>query len=49
MNVETRITKLGDLLGKELHSLRRVAEDYGLVDLELKENTTAVNPGEINV
>jgi len=39
MNVETRITKLGDLLGKKLHPLRGVAEDYRLVDLELeKEN-----------
>lgn len=38
MNVETRITKLGDLLGKEFHSLRGVAEDDGLVDLELKRD-----------
>ena len=36
MNVETWITELGDLLGKELYSLRGVAEDYRLVDLELQ-------------
>ncbi len=42
MNVETGITKLGDLLGKELHSLRGVAEDYRLVDLELKKNVSSI-------
>lgn len=39
MNIKTRITKLGDLLGKKLNSLRGVAEYDRLVDLELKENT----------
>lgn len=38
MNVETWITKLGDLLGKKLYSLRGVAEDDRLVDLELKKH-----------
>lgn len=39
VNVEAGVSQLGDLLGEELHSLRGVAEDYGLVDLEL--NTKA--------
>lgn len=38
VDVETGVAKLGDLLGQKLHSLRRVAEDYGLIDLELKED-----------
>lgn len=36
VNVEAGVSQLGDLLGEELHSLRGVAEDYGLVDLELE-------------
>lgn len=49
MNVETWISQLWYLLGKELHSLRRVAEDYRLVDLKLKKkkkklNTNAASP-----
>ena len=35
MNVETRVAQLRYLLGQQLHPLRRVTEDYRLVDLEL--------------
>ena len=38
VDVETWVTKLSDLLGKQLHSLSRVAEDDGLVDLQLENN-----------
>ena len=34
---EAGVTKLGDLLGQQLHSLHRVAEYDALVDLELRE------------
>mmetsp|Transcript_46946 Transcript_46946/g.78217 ORF Transcript_46946/g.78217 Transcript_46946/m.78217 type:complete len:419 (-) Transcript_46946:177-1433(-) len=34
---EARVTEFGDLLGKELDTLHRVAEDDGLVDLETGE------------
>lgn len=37
VNEETRVAKLCYLLGKQLHSLHRVAEDDALVDLELGE------------
>lgn len=36
VDVEAGVSQLGDLLGEELHSLGGVAEDYGLVDLELR-------------
>lgn len=36
VNVKARIPQLGDFLGKKLHSLSRVAEDDGLVDLKLR-------------
>lgn len=35
MNIETRVAQLGDLLGQELNTLGRVAEDYRLINLEL--------------
>lgn len=44
MNIETRVTKLGDLLGQELDTLGRVAEDYRLINLEL--NNKAENAGQ---
>lgn len=43
MNVETGITQLGDFLGQELHSLGRVAEDYRLINLELKNKAETKN------
>lgn len=36
MDVEAGVTKLGDLLGQELHSLGGVAEDDGLIYLQLQ-------------
>ena len=33
MNVETRVTKLGDLLCKKLNSLGRIAENNSLIDV----------------
>ena len=36
VDIEARIAELGDLLGQELHAVNRVAEDDGLVDLELR-------------
>ena len=35
VDVETGVAQLGYLLGQQLHSLSRVAEDDALVDLEL--------------
>ena len=35
--VEARISEFGNLLGQQFHSVRRVTEDDGLVDLELGE------------
>jgi hypothetical protein len=35
VRVEARVAELGDLLGEELDSVRRVAEDDGLVNLKL--------------
>lgn len=37
VNEEARVAQLSDLLGKQLHSLHRVAEYDALVDLELRE------------
>lgn len=36
VRVEARVAELGDLLCEELDSVGRVAEDDGLVDLELE-------------
>lgn len=36
MNVEAGVAELGDLLGKQFHSLSRVTEDDRLVDLQLE-------------
>jgi hypothetical protein len=38
MDVEARVAELGDLLRKELYAVHRVAEDDGLVDLQLQRN-----------
>ena len=35
MDVEARVAQLGDLLGQEFHPACGVAEDDGLVDLQL--------------
>ena len=37
VRVEARVAELGDLLGEQLDSVRRVAEDDRLVDLELQK------------
>lgn len=45
MRVEARVTQLGDLLGQEFDSVRRVTEDDRLVDLKLdhrKKKTLSV-------
>jgi len=42
MDVEARVSQLGDLLGQQLHTIHRVAEDDGLVDLKLHGYTEAV-------
>ena len=36
VRVEARVAELGNLLGQQLHSVRRVAKDDRLVDLELR-------------
>lgn len=36
MNVEARITQLGDFLGQKFNPLGRVTKDDGLIDLKLK-------------
>ena len=36
MDVVARVAQLCDFLGQQLHTLRRVAEDDGLVDLKLE-------------
>ena len=36
---EAGVAQLGDLLGQQLHTLHRVAEDDALVDLELHAHT----------
>jgi translation elongation factor EF-1beta len=38
VGVETRVAELGDLFGEELDSVGRVAENDGLVDLELRHD-----------
>ena len=35
VNVIARVSQLSNLLGKQFHALRRVAENYALVDLQL--------------
>mmetsp|Transcript_21738 Transcript_21738/g.60442 ORF Transcript_21738/g.60442 Transcript_21738/m.60442 type:complete len:268 (+) Transcript_21738:158-961(+) len=37
MDIKARVAELCDLLGEQLDPVHRVAEDYGLVDLELGE------------
>lgn len=37
VRVEARVAELGNLLGEQLHSVRRVAEDDRLVDLQLEK------------
>lgn len=36
MNIEARVAKLSNLLGKQLHPIYRVAKDNRLVDLKLQ-------------
>lgn len=36
MDVEAGVAQLRDLLGQQLHAVDRVAEDDGLVDLQLQ-------------
>ena len=49
VDVEAAEPELGDLLGQKLDSLRRVAEDDGLVDLQLREEgVQAVDLENIN-
>lgn len=36
VDVVARVAQLRDLLGQQLHTLHRVAEDDGLVDLKLR-------------
>ena len=38
VNVEARVAEFGDLLGKQLHAVHRVAEDDRLVDAQLGRN-----------
>lgn len=35
VDVKARVAKLGDLLRKEFHPVNRIAENDGLVDLQL--------------
>lgn len=39
MYVETGVAQLCDLLSQEFHTVGRVAEDDGLIDLQLRTNT----------
>lgn len=41
VRVEARVAEFGDLLGEEFDAVGRVAEDDGLVDLELRARTSA--------
>ena len=36
MNVEAGVPQFRDLLGQQLHAVHRVAEDDGLIDLQLR-------------
>ena len=47
VDVETRVPELGDLLGEELHAVNRVAEDDGLVDLELQGGGKGMSVREV--
>ena len=40
MDVETGVAKLSDLFGQQLHSVDRIAENDGLVDLQLQPQNT---------
>ena len=37
MDVETGVAQLCDFLGQQLHTVHRVAEDNGLIDLKLQK------------
>ena len=39
VDVEAGVSQLSDLLGQQLHPIHRVAEDDGLVDLQLQPDT----------
>lgn len=39
VDVEAGVSQLSDLLRQQLHPVDRVAEDYGLVDLQLQPGT----------
>ena len=43
VDVEAGVAELSDLLGEQLHTLCRVAEDDWLVDLQLKQRTRALS------
>ena len=43
---EAGVAQLGDLLGQQLHTLNRVAEDDALVDLELRTHEGEEREGE---
>lgn len=42
MRVKARVAEFGDLLGEELDAVGRVAEDDGLVDLELRRKAVGI-------
>ena len=39
VRVETRISEFGNLLGEQFNTVRRIAEDNGLVNLKLREKS----------
>ena len=39
MRIEARVPEFSDLLGEKLHTVRRIAKDNRLVDLELGEES----------
>jgi hypothetical protein len=43
VDVEAGVAQLCDLLGQQLHTVHRVAEDDGLVDLQLQTGGTLVS------
>lgn len=47
VDVEARVAQLGDLLGQQLDAVHRVAEDDGLVDLELQEVQVRTTSGRV--
>ena len=42
VNIETRVAELSYLLGKQFHSLRRIAEYYRLIYLQLLNDNTTI-------